>query len=221
MISVISQRALKYTGHFILKRLQQLGLSPKKDQYYFGYGTNLSAKRMAKNGLDAEFVGPAHLQGYRLEFNVPCEFLGQGYAGIAKCEGEKVYGALFKMNALSLSLLDVMEWVPFSFYARKRVYIQTTANTEISAWTYFPVHPRSDLKPSTTYLKWILNCGADLGLPDQYLNQLACTPSAENFDFDHSFSLLSPGRKRLFSSSLKPLYRIHDQLREKVARGLP
>ena len=206
MLTIIKQRLLK---KIFLGKEQY---SNKLEYLYFGYGANSNPNFFSKRIKNFEVIGSANLTGFKLAFNVPCEYVSKGYAGIVNDSENLVYGTLYKISREGLELLDVLEWVDFGFYHRDQKQI-TYNGKDLLAHIYIPTNPREGLLPSKGYLNMLLSAGKALGYPEDYLEYLATHDYIENFKLDHGFNLADPSKPRLFPVQM---YELHDILREKL-----
>jgi hypothetical protein len=221
MLTVIIQRALKYSLKTILKAQQKHSISSEANFYYFGYGANLGIDRFEKLHIKAEIVGVARLNNFKLVFDLPCEYKGKGFAGIEESKNDIVLGTLFKLNREVLLLLDVVEWVPFKFYKRIKVSVIQDNQLIENVFVYKTVYPTKDLTPSTGYLNYIKEMARKNNFPQSYLDYLDSISSNDQFQFDHGFCLHNPSKRRPFETPLKNLYQKHDILREKLTKIIP
>ena len=74
--------------------------------YFFTYGERMSAERMAQFAPEASLVGPAHLQGYRLAFNVASRAWGGGAANAVPDPGGSMWGVLWNLGDDDATGLD-------------------------------------------------------------------------------------------------------------------
>ena len=220
MLGVLRQRAAKHFFHKTLLLRNKFQDSPQLTEFYFGFGANLSDEGFKKRKMFVEEIGNGILRGYQLKFTLPNEYLGMGYAGIHKATGHDVYGVLYRMDKHSLKLLDTLEWAGFGAYERKQIEVELENGDKINAWCYFVKSPRYHLLPSKQYLQKVIESAQKRSFPRSYIDYLKAHSFKESFEIDHTFSLLFYGKKRRFYHILKPLYRIHDQWREKICRWL-
>jgi cation transport regulator ChaC len=159
------------------------GRSDEQFVWYFAYGSNMDSKRLecriGRKNLEWE-VGC--LRDYRLTFDKPAED-GSGYANIQPCQGEIVYGVLYRLTRKELEKLDkyegVYEGVPNHYY-RGTVKVKTRDGSIVEAETYFASKPVQGLKPRLDYLQHLV-CGAEEhGLPDEYVGKLKKTSTFED-----------------------------------------
>ena len=79
-----------------------------KIKVYFGFGSNLSKRKMTERGTKFLSRERAVLRGYRLEFSIWKDD-GFGYANIIPDEDSIVYGALYYCENGSMAKLDEFE----------------------------------------------------------------------------------------------------------------
>jgi gamma-glutamylcyclotransferase (GGCT)/AIG2-like uncharacterized protein YtfP len=222
MIYVLTQRALKYTTIKAVRARQRL-LGPrlaKPSVYCFAFGANLNLERFTKYAMNVEHVGVAKLPGYRFTFGLPCEYLGKGYGDITPDPQSEVWGLLFKIDPLSLFLLDIMEWKIMGQYRRIEVDVETREGMKVRACAYQARCPREGLVAPVGYQKAIVASAKRLGFPESYIAQIEAYPSREKFDLDPTFSFLHPHRPRFFARHLRRAYLAHDRVRERVCDWL-
>lgn len=223
MLTILSQRLMKYSANSLLKAASKININKVKklDTLYFGYGANLNVKRFHDKAMSAELIGTAILKDYSLSFSLPCEYKGKGYADIQEAKDQEVWGALFKINSYALMLLDIMEWVPFDFYRKIKVSVQCNDKVYKDVWAYQAVYPKFDLVPSKGYLDFIIGRSVENHAPEDYVSKLRENEYKEEFDFDTGFCLSSPNKRRILEDKLEGLYLAHDKIREKIAGLLP
>ncbi len=215
MIAFISQQVASRSFRATLKLFNKLGIQRKPDQYYFGYGANLNKSRFDKNQMVTKLLGTACLKNYKLSFGLQSQFKGLGYASVAKSNGDTVWGQLYKIDKLSLYLLDLMEFVPFGAYRRVKLPIEYKGKI-IKAFVYVAAQEKAGLSPSPRYLNLIVTGAETQGYPAEYVSQLRATNCVKEVAIDHEFTIFTKDKKRKFSKQLMPLYQKHDELREKV-----
>ena len=222
MLIVLTQRFMKYGLKEVLKVQKRLGFEQHVNQYYFAYGANLSMARFSKFNIKAEVVGAARIQDHQINFNVPCEYVGKGFASIEPHASSAVWGTLYKINPEDLLMLDVIEWAPFGFYDRLKVNVETSDHKVFpQVWAYVAKHPKQGLIPSRGYRDFIIKQGEEAQFPESYLKPIRETKVADDFKLDPGFRLSNPGKRRLFEGSLFGIYQKHDELREKLTKVIP
>lgn len=187
-------------------------LSSKEDKsvYYFAYGANMSPDLFKSRVPDYEFLGLAELHKHELKFNVPCEYLNKGFAGIAPCADGIVFGALYKISKTSLVFLDWAEWVPFNFYRRELIEVVANSKKNL-ANVYIQQCPKEGLIPSNGYKNLILKSLENINADANYIKKIKEISGQNQFELDHSFNLSNPSKRRVLRPSF---YRWHDIIRE-------
>ena len=216
MISILRQRFVKHALQNILRIRNRIKPNAERNIYYFGYGANLMMERFTRRKMNVEEIGNGYLEDHELRFTLSNEYLQKGYAGVHEKKSSKVWGVLYRMDRLSLFLLDTLEWSGFGAYIRKLVEVKTSAGETIQAWCYFVKYPREGLMPSENYLQSMIRAGQQRRFPNEYIDYLRSHESRSNFPIDHTFSLLFYGKKRAFSKQLRLFYQLHDKIREKL-----
>lgn len=222
MLTILTQRSLKLGALGIVKlRRKFLGKDlPPAAVYYFAYGANLDPKRFEKYGMNALPIGPARLDDYALKFTLPCEYIGKGYASIEPETGKAVWGFLYQLDRYAFLLLEAMEYVFLKHYRKIEVEVATRDGVRIKAVSLRTGVPMAGLVPSTEYKKKILSAAEQHGFPASYLSELQQVSSRDVFPLDHGFSLLFPARRRFFERALRPIYQVHDRVREHLCEFL-
>ncbi len=221
MLSILRQRLIKKTLQ-VLVNLRSKSSNPyEQTEYYFGYGANLSVKRFIDKNMNASEVGKAELKNHQLMFTLANEYKDKGFGGVHKKEDSSVWGVVYKLDRISLRLLDSMEWCGLGAYERKKVTVNLRNSGEVViCWCYFVKNPKFDLYPSKIYLNNIINASQELKFPKTYIDYLKEHKFKESFEIDYGFSLLFYGKRRWFENELRPIYKLHDQLREKLCNFL-
>lgn len=218
MRSVIRQRFMKYAAIAKCSLLRDEQLT----ELYFGYGANLSQKRFENYRMANEFHGPAVLYDHKIAYSQPCEYRGKGYANVEEHGGGQVWGVVYALSETSIALMDILEWVPFSFYDRvkKEVTIERTGE-RTTVWSYVSASPRSGLRPSEHYRELILSESVSYGFPRHYIEEIRNVQVANEFAIDPEFNLACPAKPRRWASKYPILAGVHDAMREKIAEILP
>lgn len=215
MIAVLKQRAAKHLAKSRLLIRNKKSKDVTLTEYYFGYGANLDTNRFAKNHMIAKELGIAFLKDHKVLFTLATEYEGKGYAGIHPSIGDEVPGVLVKIDSLSLEYLDKLEWCGFGAYNRVKKTIICN-HKEYIAWAYEVASPDYARVPSALYLSNMINAAKNRSFPKNYIHYLESQEYKDTFDIDHSFSLRTYSSSRKFVTQLKPLYKLHDKLREKI-----
>jgi gamma-glutamylcyclotransferase len=205
---------------------QRLGLRKPPEHYYFAYGANLNTKRFRENFMNFREVGAALLKDYRLEFSLPCQFHGLGFGSVAPAPGSEVWGVLYQLDALSLKLLDVLEWCNYGYYDRVAKIVEVSVSEEaqkIETWLYQASAPQRELLPSSEYVHKILGGARDWKFSSTYIEALEALdhkPFA-TFRLNPHFRMGKFGERRFAPEKFAAFYRIHDRVREWLFQNLP
>lgn len=222
MITILTQRLLKYTTVVITKNrkkfLKERLNAP--DIFYFAYGANLDPKRFEKYSMNAIPIGVAYLENYELDFGMPCEYIGKGYASIHPSEGKKVWGYLYKIDGLALTLLDIMEYAFLNHYRRIATAVNRVTGEKEEAFVYISGLPTQGLLPSFEYQSKIIEAGKKHGFPSEYIEHIKAFPSKAVFELDPGYSIIVPAVRRPFEKILRKPYLFHDKIREKLCAFL-
>lgn len=162
-------------------------------ELYFAYGSNLNPEQMARRCPGARLIGPARLEGYRLCWPRPWgpEDPG-GVLGIEPAHAAKdaVWGGVWVVSEENLKSLDRYEGVAQGEYRRGWVEVKMSerAATDTreplgglaACLTYFAVpSDGAPFPPARWYLDTVVNGARALGLPRDYVDELAATATRE------------------------------------------
>ncbi len=142
--------------------------------YYFAYGSNMSLSRMEERNCKIISMRRGVLQDYELNFTKKSgKIRDTGFATVNPKDGEDVEGILYELHEMSLQILDKFEGYP-KHYTREIVNILTEEGSQ-SAYVYIatPEWIVKGLKPSKTYLEYLLD-GKNY-LTESYFNKLKQT----------------------------------------------
>ncbi|HEX2089129.1 MAG TPA: gamma-glutamylcyclotransferase family protein [Actinomycetota bacterium] len=138
---------------------------------YFAYGANMDSRHMLERVPGASVVGPARLEGYRLEFNVYSSEWEGGAANIEPDEDGRVWGVLWEVPDDQLSGLDAYEGHPV-FFRREEVTVQGPTEP-VTAWTFRVAHQdRSYVRPTDAYVHLLRSAVRVQGLPPDALDMI-------------------------------------------------
>lgn len=152
--------------------------------WYFAYGSNMNAARLADQRLKERAVQMGsriggRLDGWRLVFNKIARTPEGAAAGnIVEAPGEVVHGTLNQMPDAGLAVLDIWEGVAAGHYRRRVVPVVRADTAEtVEAVTYIALKVGEGLRPTREYLGHLL-AGKDL-LPAAYWAKLKETPTLD------------------------------------------
>ncbi len=158
--------------------IKERGRLKVADKFYLAYGSNLSIEQMKVRTPDAEIVGTAMLEGWRLLF--------RQYATIKKSGTYKTPVLVWKISEQDEKNLDRYEGFP-KFYRKKNLTVAVTALDgkflgDITAMVYImtanAVHLRkSNPNPSSHYFSILYEGYETFGFDKQILK----TALFENF----------------------------------------
>lgn len=126
----------------------------------------------------ADFVCKAVLQEFALGFTRKSTKRGCGVADILPKAGAQVWGAVFKMDDLDLSRLDLSEGYrpgrERNAYKRTELQVCRDGDKEkrLTVWTYDVVTKEGFIPPSRDYLNLILKGADECHLPLAYIEVL-------------------------------------------------
>ncbi len=139
---------------------------------YFAYGSNLTCARLRDRVSAVAVVGRAQILDHQLTFDKRGRD-GSGKANLTSSTRASTWGALYRIEGSSLSLLDAVE----SGYSRIHVQVTLASGKTLNAETYRAITPASGLLPYTWYKKLITDGAREHDLPAQYLAFLDSIPS--------------------------------------------
>ena len=136
--------------------------------HYFAYGSNMDSRIMQRTVPDARIVGPARLDGFRLEFNVYSDRWEGGAANLEPDHDAHLWGVVWAMEEDDLGKLDTYIGHP-TFYRRENVVV-VVGDQPLEALTYRVAHQRGYVRPSNSYLARIRGAIRLQGLPPEALD---------------------------------------------------
>jgi gamma-glutamylcyclotransferase (GGCT)/AIG2-like uncharacterized protein YtfP len=143
------------------------------DQWYFAYGSNLSAEQKERRTGTIREARRACLDGYRIAFNKRGSD-GTGKANIVPDRAGVVWGVVYRCSPVALDEMDTHEGVRGGHYHRTRVRVRLDLGDEIGAITYVAGDSFVDesLIPGDEYRKTILRGARHHELPDAYIKEI-------------------------------------------------
>lgn len=137
---------------------------------YFAYGSNIDPRLMGETCPDARPLGPARLDGYRLEFNVYSERWKGGAANLDRDQRAYVWGVVWEVTGDEIDRLDTFVGHP-SFYRREDVKVEL-GDEVTDCVTYRVAHQLGYVRPSDSYLHRLRGAMRLQGLPPEALDIL-------------------------------------------------
>ncbi|XP_013116745.1 gamma-glutamylcyclotransferase [Stomoxys calcitrans] len=168
--------------------------------YYFGFGSNLLAKRLHLQNPTAIRMGPGKLENYRLDFYFPSKRWNGAAATIVPTKDDFVWGAVWEIDGCDMKHLDEQEGVDSGIYTPISVSVYCSSlNKSLDCRAYHLCdQPATNLKnmsadevpmerqPSLTYLKTLVKGALETGIPSDYVEWLKKvkhnTKSADYFE---------------------------------------
>ena len=157
--------------------------------YYFGFGSNLLAKRIRVQNKSAVRIGVGKLNGFRLDFadaTADEKYYSPTWAGspatIVESKDSTVFGAVWELDKKDLPQIDQQEGVELGIYKPMEIQVVLNGAKEITCRTYqlvknpsSPCDPQIrefERQPSKTYLNLMLNGAVETGLSSEYITFL-------------------------------------------------
>ena len=138
---------------------------------YFAYGSNLAKAEMEAWCPEHRFVGPARLDGYRLELRRRSIRWGAGVLDLVAAPGATVWGALYELTGLSLERLDAKEGAGFAY---ARVEVEPVLDGERRRAVAYEVIEKEpeQVACSPEYAELVLAGARERTLPEGWLREL-------------------------------------------------
>lgn len=131
----------------------------------FAYGSNLAEDQMDAWCPRYEYLGPARLEGFRLEFRRRSVRWKGGAADVVEAEGEEVWGALYKLPDGEVERLDAKEYEGEA-YRRREVEVEHDGELHVVHTYEVIVKTTAEIEPAPAYAAAILRGMAERGLPE-------------------------------------------------------
>jgi gamma-glutamylcyclotransferase (GGCT)/AIG2-like uncharacterized protein YtfP len=133
----------------------------------FAYGSNLAEDQMELWCPAYTFLGPARLEGFRLEFRRRSVRWVGGAADVVEADDEEVWGALYELPDGEVERLDEKEYEG-SAYRRREVEVEYDGGRRV-VQTYEVIDKtRAEIAPAPAYAAAILRGMAERGLPERW-----------------------------------------------------
>jgi gamma-glutamylcyclotransferase len=143
----------------------------------FAYGSNMAASEMKAFCPLHRFLGPARLDGFRVEFRRRSRRWGGGAADIVEAPGESVWGALYEVPDGELERLDAKEGAGFA-YRRRRVEVSLGGEScAAEAYEVIDKEPE-EVAPTSAYAELLLAGARQRELPAAYVAEIEARLSA-------------------------------------------
>ena len=131
----------------------------------FAYGSNMASSEMEAWCPEHRFLGPARLDGFRVEFRRRSIRWGGGAADIVPAPGESVWGVLYEVADGELDRLDEKEGEGFA-YRRRPVEVEHDGE-RLRAVAYEVIDKEPEqVAPTPEYLDLLREAAHERGLPE-------------------------------------------------------
>ncbi|HEX2233871.1 MAG TPA: gamma-glutamylcyclotransferase family protein [Thermoleophilaceae bacterium] len=130
----------------------------------FAYGSNMASSEMQAWCPDHRYLGPARLDGFRIELRRRSIRWRGGAADIVPAPGESVWGVVYEIADEELDRLDQKEGEGFA-YRRRSVKVEYEGERR-AAVAYEVIDKEPDqVEPSPEYLDLLRAAARERGLP--------------------------------------------------------
>jgi hypothetical protein len=131
---------------------------------YFAYGSNMSRAVMRRHAPFAKPTGVATLGNYRFFITA------DGYASVAPCRGENIYGVLWRLTPRDLVTLAAWENTAGGLYRTQMIPVRQ-AGRQSRALIYLG-RPRPLGRAKTGYMELLIAAALEWRLPELYIDML-------------------------------------------------
>jgi gamma-glutamylcyclotransferase len=135
----------------------------------FAYGCNMASSEMQAWCPEHRFVGPARLDGFKVELRRRSIRWRGGAADIVAAPGESVWGALYEVADGELDRLDHKEGEGFAY---RQVRVELADGRRAIAYEVIDKEPR-EVPCSPEYAELVLAGARERGLPEEWVRELA------------------------------------------------
>ena len=136
----------------------------------FAYGTNMASAEMSDWCPAAHFLGPARLDGHRLELRRRSIRWRGGAADIVRAP-DSVWGALYEVPEDALDRLDSKEGEGFAYQRRAVDVLLDGERREALAYEVIDKEP-AEVPCTAEYAELLLGGARERDLPDAYVEAL-------------------------------------------------
>jgi gamma-glutamylcyclotransferase len=138
----------------------------------FAYGSNMAGSEMEAWCPEHRLLGPARLDGFRIELRRRSIRWQGGAADIVPAGGECVWGVLYEVADGELDRLDQKEGEGFA-YRRRQVDVEHRGERRAAvAYEVVDKEP-SEVPCSREYAELVVAGASERGLPQEWVRELA------------------------------------------------
>jgi hypothetical protein len=134
--------------------------------FYFAYGARMSTSEMMKVSVQARALGPARLDGYRLEFNVRSREFGGGAANAIDDPAGHIWGVLWDIPDAELDSLGSYQGDNPGASHAVDVHVEGPDGT-VTARTLMIDSQAGFVRPTETYMRTLHAAISAHGLPPE------------------------------------------------------
>jgi gamma-glutamylcyclotransferase len=135
----------------------------------FAYGSNMASSEMEAWCPEHRFLGPARLDGFKVELRRRSIRWRGGAADIVAAPGESVWGALYELADGELDRLDRKEGEGFAY---RQVEVELADGRRAVAYEVIDKEPR-EVPCTPEYAELVLAGARERGLPEEWVRELA------------------------------------------------
>lgn len=155
----------------------------------YGYGSNMSTRRMLGRTPSARLVGRAKLRDYRLVFHKE-SLDGSGKADVVHAPGQFVWGAVYNVPVHEKKILDRYEALGKG-YDEKMVEVTLDNDEIVEVFVYYATRTDAKLKSYSWYLTHIIEGAKEHNLPEDYIEFVQTVAAVQDPDRDRERRELS------------------------------
>lgn len=150
-------------------------------QYYFSFGSNMSAHRIKARLPNAKRVGVAKLVGYQLAFDM-LSLDGSGKCTIHPDEHSSVYGVVWELNETEQHTLHHIEGPRYDV---EQLQVHLTAQQQhITAYCYIANTIDKVALPFDWYVQHVYLGAQEAALPESYVQSIKNQASVEDLNHE-------------------------------------
>jgi gamma-glutamylcyclotransferase len=135
----------------------------------FAYGSNMASSEMEAWCPEHRFLGPARLDGFKVELRRRSIRWRGGAADIVSVPGGSVWGALYEVADGELNRLDQKEGEGFAY---RQVEVELADGRRAIAYEVIDKEPRQ-VPCAPEYAELVLAGARERGLPEEWVRELA------------------------------------------------
>ena len=152
--------------------------------HVFAYGSNLCLARIAARVERVQVAAVGTIGGYALRFNKKSrDGSAKANAHRSGAVGDVVWGVVYALDAKGKQQLDGFEGLGRDYF-ESEVEVETSDGNRMQAWLYCanPARIEEGISPYDWYLRFCVEGARQHGLPDEYVDRIASTPSIADPD---------------------------------------